>query len=380
MTIEDIVSRFNTTPFLFVGSGLTRRYFGLPDWKGLLKHFANIVNTDEFAYSLYENRAEAMGYRAGILPKVAELIQKDFDEKWFADSRIRTLDAHGLESVKEGLSPFKAEVANYIKVSSVINTVYDKEIEMLSQIAEKSISGVITTNYDSFLEEHFDGFTRYVGQNQLIFSAVQGIAEIYKIHGSVDVPESIVINEQDYVKFDSNSAYLAAKLMTIFMEYPIVFMGYSISDTNIQKIIRSIANCLDDKQLKALEDRFVFVEYKQGMIGAEVSAYTIMIDDRPLTMKKIQLEDYALLYSALQGKKAKLPVKLLRRFKQELYVYTLTNIPTASLRVAAIDDTRIADEEFVMAIGRVSDLGLRGLSGIDSNEWYRNIILDDLDF
>lgn len=105
-----------------------------------------------------------------------------------------------------------------------------------------------------------------------------------------------------------------------------------------------------------------------------------MIDGRELSMKKIQLSDYRLLYKALEGKKAKLPVKILRRFKQELYDYTITNVPTANLRVASIDDNRVADEELVLAIGKVSDLGLKGLSGIDSNEWYRNIIIEDLDF
>lgn len=344
MTIEDIVSRFNTTPFLFAGSGITRRYLDLPDWKGLLEHFAGVIGEDEFAYSSYENRAVATECKAGILPKVAELIQKDFDEKWFAEPDIRTLKEQELKMVREGLSPFKAEVAAYIRKSSVLNLKYEEEITLLSRIAEKSISGVITTNYDSFFEEHFQGFTRYVGQNQLIFSAIQGVAEIYKIHGSVDAPDSIVINEKDYMKFDDSSAYLAAKLMTIFMEYPIIFMGYSISDTNIQKIIKAIVNCLDEEQLKILEDRFIFVEYKPEMVGAEVSSYTIMIDGRTLTMKKIQLENFKLLYCALQGKKTKLPVKLLRRFKQELYNYTITSVPTSNLRVAAIDDSRVADE------------------------------------
>lgn len=189
-----------------------------------------------------------------------------------------------------------------------------------------------------------------------------------------------MINESDYVKFDGNSAYLAAKLMTIFMEYPIIFMGYSISDVNVQNIIKSIVNCLDKEQIKMLEDRFVFVEYKKGMIGAEVSPFTIMVDNKPLGIRKVMLADFMLLYRAMENKKAKLPVKILRRFKQELYDYTITNMPTTNLRVAALDDNRVNDEELVLAIGKVSDLGLKELSGIDGNEWYRNIVIDDIEF
>ena len=91
MTIEEIIGKFNTTPFLFVGSGMTRRYLNLPDWKGLLKHFAEIIRNDEFAYDSYENQANGMDCKAGVMPKVAELIQKDFDQKWFCDASIRTV-------------------------------------------------------------------------------------------------------------------------------------------------------------------------------------------------------------------------------------------------------------------------------------------------
>lgn len=380
MTIDEIINKFGTTPFLFIGSGLTRRYLNLPDWKGLLRHFAEMVHNDEFAYSAYENQAKGMECKAGVLPKVAELIQRDYDKKWFSDATIRTVEGEALRLIHDGVSPFKVELANYLKNVAAINDKYKGEIDKLTEISEQSIAGVITTNYDSFLEEHFVGFKKYVGQSELIFSPIQGVAEIYKIHGSVEMPDSIVINEDDYVSFQEKSAYLAAKLMTIFMEYPIVFIGYSIGDSNIQSIIKSIVNCLDMEQVKKLEDRFVFIEYKEGMVGVEATPYTIMIDDKPLTMRKVMLSDFMLLYNALEGKKAKLPVRILRRFKQELYEYTITNVPTSNIRVASIEDERVADEELVLSIGKASEFGLKGLSGLESNELYRDIVIGDLTY
>ncbi len=379
VTLEELVENFNTTPFLFVGSGMSRRYLNLPDWKGLLKHFVDVIGKDEFAYNAFENKAKALECKAGIMPKIAELIQHEYDEKWFADPSIRTVEEAGLQEIQNGVSPFKAEIAEFIRKNCLVQGAYKDELDELRFLSEKSISGVITTNYDKLLENVFSGYSTYIGQSELIFSALQGVAEIYKIHGDIDKPNSIVINEEDYSEFDSKSAYLAAKLLTIFMEYPIIFMGYSISDANIIKIIRSIVQCLNDEQLKMLEDRFIFVEYKENFVGAEITPYVIMAGDKPLSMKRVTLSDFMQLYKALENKRAKLPVKILRRFKQEIYDYTLTSVPTGHLRVAALDDKRVGDEELVLSIGKMSDFGLKGLSGLKPNEWYRSIILDDLD-
>lgn len=382
MTLEDIVNNFNTTPFLFVGSGLSRRYLDLPNWNGLLKHFAQRMRDDEFIYASYLNNHRTSNKSDGeILPLVASDIQKDFDEFWFYKPSFRSTNAEVLKQVHNGVSPFKAEVAEYIRTSGTLQEKYTEEIALLSEISGKSISGVITTNYDSFLEDHLEGYKKYVGQNELIFSAIQGIAEIYKIHGSVETPESLVINADDYAAFEQRSKYLAAKLMTIFMEYPIIFMGYSLSDINIQKIIQNIAECLTNKQLDILKDRFIFIDYVEDMDSYEISETMLSLQNNAvLQMKRIQLSDYSLLYNALREKKASVPVRILRRFKEDLYEFTITNEPTSELRVAYIDDNRVSDDDLVLAIGSKLAFSVKGLKGISVDEWYRNLLLNDLPY
>lgn len=84
------------------------------------------------------------------------------------------------------------------------------------------------------LESLFPEFKVFVGQDDLVFHRTFEMGEIYKIHGSMDNPESMVLEEADYVKLAETQDYLAAKLLTIFMEYPIIFIGYSLNDPDIK--------------------------------------------------------------------------------------------------------------------------------------------------
>ena len=324
--LKEIIDNFNTTPFLFVGSGITRRYYDLPSWKGLLEIFISKISSDEFAFASYENKAkELIRNESELYPKIAELVEKDFNNLWFKNEKgIRNLDDYYSNKVKkESVSPFKAEIAMYIKNQSNIVPTYIEEIEKLKKLSIKSISGIITTNYDNFFEENFEGYKRYVGQDELIFSGIQGIGEIYKIHGTIEEPKSIIIDTKDYNEFEDKSNYLAAKLMTIFIEHPIIFIGYSISDINIQDILNSIIKCLDIEKVAKLKNRFIFIEYSPVVEEYEISEYTMKIEDKFLEMTRIKMNDFSILYDELSKKKNKIPAKILRYYKMRKFYFCI---------------------------------------------------------
>jgi hypothetical protein len=179
-TLEDLIKSFPTTPFLFVGSGLTRRYLNLPNWDELLQYFTSRLSSDSFKYQELMN--EANGDKA----KVGTLIAQEFTRRWFKEPSFRSESAEITKLVKSDVSPFKAELAEYIKNKSTIAPEYATEIELLKQLTVFNISGFITTNYDTFLECIAPKYKVYTSQEELLFGTIHGVAEIFKIHGSVD--------------------------------------------------------------------------------------------------------------------------------------------------------------------------------------------------
>ena len=263
--IKDIFSHFKSLPYLFIGSGISRRYLGLPDWEGLLRHFIKLYLDQDLAFEYYVNNAKRELNNLGesddslILPMVASLVEDDFNDAWFKDDKFASNRIDSKDKITMGISPFKLEIANYIKSASNESNLiseYEHEIELFKEIANKSINGIITTNYDLLLQNLFKGkdYDCFIGQEDLIFSPPNGIREIYKIHGCCTDPNSIIINYKDYVDFRKKNAYIAAKLLTIFVEHPIIFFGYSIDDPNIVDM---------KKKLSSLKiDCFLFKEAK----------------------------------------------------------------------------------------------------------------------
>ena len=57
--LNEIFKEFDTKPVLFFGSGMSKRYYDLPNWENLLKYFSQIIDPNNtFAFQYLFNKAK----------------------------------------------------------------------------------------------------------------------------------------------------------------------------------------------------------------------------------------------------------------------------------------------------------------------------------
>lgn len=374
--LKSILQKHPAAPFLFVGSGFSRRYLGLDDWAGLLQHFCEPIR--DFGY--YSSKAN------GDLPKAASYMAQDYNEWWWAAPEMAASRAQFSSTVKGSADALKVEIANYLGKYSLEDArrlEFGGEIAALSKIA---VDGVITTNWDFFLEELFPDYRVFVGQEELLFSNPQSIGEIYKIHGSASDPQSLVLTAEDYAEFNDRNPYLAAKLVTIFVEHPIIFFGYSITDPHIRALVSSIAKCLPQHKIDAFQQNLIFIQRTKGEEEPSIEKTTLQSGAFSVTMMVAKFADFGEVYSALSTSKRKMPARVLRFFKEQLY--ELVHAPVDSeQKIAVVDYDEIGSAEsveFVVGVGvarRRQELGDKVDKAVESalaKKGYQGISPDEV--
>ncbi len=140
-------------PFLFLGSGFSRRYIGLEDWRGLLEPFCD----GEKPFEYYRASAN------GSYPRIASLISKDFNSSWWSSSLYASSVAENMHSVVDETSALRIEISNYL---SELDYSFDPEHDLRSEIellSNLNVDGIITTNWDVFIEQLFPDYKVYIG-------------------------------------------------------------------------------------------------------------------------------------------------------------------------------------------------------------------------
>lgn len=362
-------------PFLFVGSGFSRRYLGLEDWKGLLSKFCLMGKPFEY----YSASAD------GDIPKAAKLLAQAFNDHWWEAPEFEESRTHNAGKISDSTSALRIEIARYLSGLGQINakgSPYPDEVKLLSTL---NVDGIITTNWDPFLEQLYPDYKTFVGQDELLFSNPQEVGEIYKIHGCASKPTSLVLTIDDYSRFNDRNPYLAAKLITIFVEHPVVFVGYSISDENIANLLKSISLCIGKDQIEKLRQNLIFVRRLQKGEKSGISDTYFAVDGAQIPLVLVQTDDYSEVYRALAATKRKIPARILRYCKEQLYELVTSAEPEKKLAVVDIDSVQDKSNlEFVVGVGvkalAEGEIAAKGYETIEVPELIHDLLFEDQNY
>lgn len=377
MEKEDICNYFkasNRAPYLFVGSGFTKHYFGTPDWREILQKVSPKL-VEEYTST----------YNIDDYPTIAQYIAKDATEQfWMLPDTDEYKQKYKHKVVRQD-SILKIKIAELLEgllKDYVFPTKYTHEISLLKNIA---IDGIITTNWDKTIECIFPQYNIHIGQKEMLKSGLSGIGEIFKIHGCISEPDTIVLTKNDYDDFNTRNTYLAAKLTTILVEHPVVFIGYSLNDPNIQSLLSAIIDCLDMQSIQSFQEKIFFVNWNSSP-SAELS---INPGGIPLTSGKIlpatiiTTHEYLPVYECISNFERKITTSELRKYQDLFYNITLSQNPEKHIYALQGNPDEInKDVQFVFGFGaiKMAQLSERGYKGLQAMDIYKDILRDTNNF
>ncbi len=385
-------SKFQHLPYLFIGAGFSMRYSDSPNWNDLLQSLWRDAHPDkdELEFKLLRGRIEnnilkqqsdipENEKRFWVNPEIASVIEQDFNASFYNNESavIDLFKSDELHKILDGnLSPFKFHIAKKLSQTRIDpSKEHYPEISSLEKNHNK-VAGVITTNYDNILNGIFRDFQTMIGQDNLLLSNALNIFEIYKIHGSCSDPSSIVLTKEDYEHFDNKLKYLSAKLLTIFVENPVIFIGYNIGDINIRKLLQEIANCLNREQLSLIKDNLIFISRSRDG-NNEIGKRTVEFNTGTLEMTEFILEDFSDLYECFCEIKNSVPVKLARQLQDMVSDYVYSVEAKNTVIFGDINSPDIDDSQVALYFGKKDAISSVGFDNFTLEDMLEDILFDN---
>ncbi len=96
---------------------------------------------------------------------------------------------------------------------------------------------IVTMVYDKLVEALTDKRKYHSITPGLPIPGATSKSPIYHIHGSIDSPANMALTSDDCTNYLKYEFYFSQKIEEIFQEKTIVFLGYSLTDINLKKII-----------------------------------------------------------------------------------------------------------------------------------------------
>ncbi len=327
VAIRDLLQEYEVQPILFIGSGMSRRYFDAPTWMEMLSRVKDIVGDGapnfEYFRQKYNNDPVEIG---------SALAEYVFEWAWSGGKDHFPAECFSSDADREIFIKFLCckIVSDLTPKTADTNHGLAREIAALRGVRPHAI---ITTNYDSYLETVFEGYEAISGQTILRYNA-NSFGEIFHIHGDVVAPNSIVLTKRDYDDWDTKKKYVSAKLLTYFAEHPVFIFGYSVSDDNVRSIVKDIAEILvcGDGLIPNIF-HIIWDPDQDGVGRPDVSV--IQCEDKEYRVRAVYTAEFRWVFEALKSKAAMASVnpKLIRALAARTLKLIRTDIPTGSVQV-----------------------------------------------
>ncbi len=328
--IRTVIADRGCAPILFVGSGLSKRFFESPSWDELLEHFCSECPSIEYEYGYYKQKHKD-------LPSIGSELAEHYREWAWSASGKKRFPSELFASGQPNDIYLKYCVAEHFRqitpsFSKIRTAGQRRELMALREIQPHA---VISTNYDEFLERVFPDFVPIVGQ-QILRTNYVSVGEVFKIHGCATDPASLVLTAEDYDEWTRKKKYLSAKLLAYFAEHPLVFIGYSGSDENIRGILSDIDEILAEPD--GLVSNLFFVTYRrdaESIVNPPTEKLIELQDGRSIRVRNIDATDYEWIFKAL-GTGApieKVDPKILRALLARNYELVRHDIPRKTVQI-----------------------------------------------
>ncbi len=327
--IRDAIAEKECQPILFIGAGMSRRYFGAPNWHDALRFCLSLVNDGGHEYDYYMQRysGDPIAIGTAISERMHEWAwsngRSEFSEYYFKggqsiDIFLKHLFAQNL--IK--LTP---------KTADAVASAMSNEIKLMKLVQPHAI---ITTNFDNFLESIFPGYEPIIGQ-QVIRYNMNSFGEIFKIHGDASDPASIVLTKDDYRNFNERKKYISAKLLTYFAEHPVFIFGYSLNDPNVTTILEDIGEIIANND--GLIPNIFYIIWNQDADTASSlpEEHIIASTSKKYRVRAIVTKDFGWIYKALSCEQhlKSINPRLVRALAARAFKLVRSDIPKGTVEV-----------------------------------------------
>lgn len=374
MKINDFVSQFKNHPILFIGTGFSLRYLNASfTWDGLLRQITTEATGQAEKYLDIKSKNLKDGKYQ--FDEIASTLEDEFTAILENDrhGKFKSVNDKFYQNMESGLhvSRLKLYIAELLSST-------DTKDEKSSEIAElkkavKNIGSIITTNYDQLIESIID-FSPLIG-NDILLSNPYG--SIYKIHGCCSKPDRIIITADDYAQFDKKYELIRAQLLSLFIHNPIIFIGYSITDGNIKKILKTIFTYVEpnSEQAARIRNNFLLVEYAAGENSEDTSEHDIDLEGfETIRIHKIKTDNFTAIYKAIAS--LKLPVSAMDVRKVQNIVHELKS--GGEIKVHITEDLEaVRNSDRIIAIGSSKSITYQYMNSAETISNYFKIIEEE---